>query len=148
MKRKWIKRVAVVFLSLLLVVLAVGLPIYFTHFHIPAELAYSQEYVVGAEGIVGSVNTEKFLAWGDEFEIGANSEGVAVFKNPFRAFRAFKRLYANEIKILQKEFDMKPLTQFNYRSYMTLSWQSTSEVDTDMVSSFLDIYENSFNSFN
>ena len=144
MKRKRLKGIAVALLSILLAMAAVALPVYLRYFHIPAELAYSQEYIVGAEGIVGSVNTEKFLAWGDEFEIGANSEGVAVFKHPFLAFQTFKRLFAEEIKAVQEEFELKPLTQFNYRQYLTFGWQCSSDLDTHAVSSFFDIYENSF----
>lgn len=139
------KTVCVVILTLLLVNLCFVGPVYWCYYYIPPENVWVREYEAGAEECVGQVNVMRFLAWGDEFEIGANSEGIAVFKDPFAAFRAFKRLFAEEIKAVQEEFELKPLTQFNYRQYLTFGWQCSSDLDTHAVSSFFDIYENSFN---
>lgn len=46
------------------------------------ELAYSQEYTAGTGNIKGDVRVEYFESHGKAFEIGANSYGYAVFKDP------------------------------------------------------------------
>ena len=138
------KTVCVVILTLLLVNLCFVGPVYWCYYYIPPENVWVREYEAGAEECVGQVNVMRFLAWGDEFEIGANSEGVAVFKHPFLAFWTFRWRYAEEIKAVQERFDLGLLTQFNYRPYLILGSQCPNDPGAHMVSLFLDIYENSF----
>ena len=47
-----------------------------------AELAYSQEYVAGTGNIKGDVDVKYYESHGEEFAIGANRQGYAVFKDP------------------------------------------------------------------
>ena len=52
-------------------------------------------------------------------------------------------------KLIQKEFNLLPLTNFNYKSYKIYGWQVTTGTNEEkeqsrFVSSFMDIYENSF----
>lgn len=61
-----------------------------------------------------------------------------------------KRDYKDGIKLIQKEFNLLPLNIFNYKSYGTFGWQVTigtkeEKEQARFVSSFMDIYENSFN---
>ena len=58
--------------------------------------------------------------------------------------------YKDGIKLIQKEFNLLPLNRFNYKSYGTFGWQVTIGTEEEkeqarFVSSFMDIYENSFN---
>lgn len=104
-----------------------------------------QEYVPGAEGIRGSVNTEKFESISEDFAIGADQYGRAVFKDPHKAFDTLLLLYADGIDLIQKEFHLPPLSHETIDLYKTYGWQTTTNSsDASFVSGFLDIYENSF----
>ena len=54
------------------------------------------------------------------------------------------------IKLIKDEFNLMPLSNFTYKEYKTYGWQVTkgskkAQEEARFVSSFLDIYENSFN---
>lgn len=113
------------------------------------NLKYSQEYVVGKSNIKGNVDIEFFTSKSEDFAIGANKYGYAVFKNPSKAFKQLKKEYSKGIELIQKEFNLLPLNNFNYKDYKTYGWQVTTGTEEEQnearfVSSFMDIYENSF----
>ena len=108
-----------------------------------------QEYVPGAEGILGSVDKESLESLSPDFAIGADRYGRAVFKDPYKAFNAFKALYAEGIALIRQENDLPPITRTKYSAYKKLGWQATTgtaeaQTQAAFVSKFLDIYENSF----
>ncbi|MEG1384292.1 MAG: hypothetical protein RSD08_03235 [Oscillospiraceae bacterium] len=110
---------------------------------------YVQEYIAGADGIVGSVDIKKYTAVSEDFAIGADKYGIAVFKDPHKAFATFETLYADAIELIKSENDLKLFSHKNYEMYKAYGWQLTggSKEDRDrarFVSGFLDIYENSF----
>mgnify|MGYP005817558919 CR=1 FL=1 len=112
-------------------------------------LAYSQEYVVGQGNIKGEVDTQKYLDISEDFAIGANQYGYAVFKSPDKAFEKMTELYADGIELIQTEFDLEKLTEKNYGSYKTYGWQVATGTQEQreqarFVTGFLDIYGNSF----
>lgn len=114
------------------------------------DLKYSQIYISGDENIKGNVNVNKFGKINIDFDIGANKYGYAVFKNPNKAFKRLKKDYSKGIKLIQKEFNLLPLNNFTYKKYKTYGWQVTTgtaeeKEQAKFVSSFMDIYENSFN---
>ncbi len=109
---------------------------------------YTQEYTAGTKGIKGNVNVSKFTDISEDFAIGANSNGYAVFKNPSKAFKTFEKMYADDIQSLKDEFGLKDFNKKTYHDYMTYGWQSNVGTDEEkqnkkFISSFLDIYENS-----
>lgn len=109
---------------------------------------YTQEYTAGTKGIKGNVNVSKFTDISEDFAIGANSKGYAVFKNPSKAFKTFEKMYADDIQSLKDEFGLKDFNKKTYHDYMTYGWQSNVGTDEEkqnkkFISSFLDIYENS-----
>lgn len=109
---------------------------------------YTQEYTAGTKGIKGNVNVNKFTDISEDFAIGANSNGYAVFKNPSKAFKTFEKMYADDIQSLKDEFGLKDFNKKTYHDYMTYGWQSNVGTDEEkqnkkFISSFLDIYENS-----
>lgn len=108
----------------------------------------TQEYTAGTNGIKGNVNVSKFTDVSEDFAIGANSNGYAVFKNPSKAFKTFEKMYADDIQSLKDEFGLKDFNKKTYHDYMTYGWQSNVGTDEKkqnkkFISSFLDIYENS-----
>ncbi|MEG1457845.1 MAG: DUF4825 domain-containing protein, partial [Acetivibrio sp.] len=110
---------------------------------------YVQEYIVGADGILGTVDTEKYTAVSEDFAIGADKYGIAVFKDPHKAFATFETLYADAIELIKSENDLKLFSHKNYEMYKVYGWQLTSGTKEEQdrarfVSGFLDIYENSF----
>lgn len=119
--------------------------------YLPDEnLSWSRLYIAGEEGIQGDVAITKFIERHTDFDIGANKYGKAVFKDPSRAFKRLKKDYSEGIALIQKEFLLPPLCNLTYKSYKTYGWQTTSGTDEQQeqaafVSSFFDIYENSFN---
>ena len=110
---------------------------------------WEKEYVPGAEGIQGNVDTEKYLKISADFEIGADWMGVAVFKDPHKAFLKLTELYPDAIAAIGKEFDLEPLSAADYELYKTYGWQLTTGSETireqaRFITGFFDIYENSF----
>ena len=97
----------------------------------------------------GQVDTARFLAVDDAFAIGADEDGMAVFKNPARALRALRTHYGEGIWAIQKELYMLPLTPYTYNLYGMYGWQLTEGTEEELrqarfVTGFVDIYENSF----
>lgn len=116
---------------------------------INSNLKYSQEYIVGKGNIKGNVAIEFFTSKSLDFDIGANKYGYTVFKNPSRAFKKLKEEYSTGIKLIQKEFKLFSLNNLNYKKYGIYGWQVTTGTEEEQeqarfVSSFMDIYENSF----
>ena len=114
------------------------------------DLKYTQIYIQNEGNIKGNVDINKFGKIDKDFDIGANKYGMAVFKNPRKAFKTLKKKYKKVIKLIQKEFNLPPLSNFTYKGYKTYGWQVTKGSKKDkeqarFISSFLDIYENSFN---
>ncbi len=108
-----------------------------------------KEYVVGAENVLGTVDKEKYESVSEDFAIGADQYGRAVFKDPLKAFATMKELYSEGLKLIQEEENIPPITRRNYGSYKILGWQMTTGSEearkqAAFISGFLDIYENSF----
>ena len=114
------------------------------------NLKYTQVYISGESNIKGDVDINEFGKISIDFDIGANKYGMAVFKNPSKAFVRLKKDYSEGIKLIKDEFNLLPLTNFTYKDYKTYGWQVTkgtkkAKEEARFVSAFLDIYENSFN---
>lgn len=127
-------------------ILIIGSLVFFKFYYQSETLRYSQEYL----GQHGNIDKESFLERGKEFDIGANKDGYAVFKTPSKAFKKLKDDYKGGLSVIQKENNLLPINQFNYKSYKTYGWQITSgseeeRKEASFVTSFLDFYENSFN---
>lgn len=56
------------------------------------DLQYCQEYIWGQAGIVGNVNVQEYAVIHEDFAIGANKYGFAVFKEPEKALNTLKEL--------------------------------------------------------
>lgn len=114
------------------------------------NLKYTQVYIAEYGDVKGNVDINSFGKKNIAFDIGANKYGEAVFKNPSKALKVLKRDYKDGIKLIQREFNLLPLNRFNYKLYGTFGWQVTIGTEEEkeqarFVSSFMDIYENSFN---
>lgn len=115
----------------------------------PVKNPATQEYIVGSGNCRGQVDTARFLAADDAFAIGADEDGMAVFKNPARALRALRAHYGEGIWAVQKKLYMLPLTPYTYNLYGMYGWQLTEGTEEELrqarfVTGFVDIYENSF----
>ncbi len=145
-------RLFLLFISLLLIISFVILGREFLvkcGYILDSDLKYSQIYINGDGNIKGNVDVNKFGKINIDFDIGANKYGYAVFKNPNKALKRLKKDYSKGIKLIQKEFNLLPLNNFTYKDYKTYGWQVTTGTDEErqqarFVSSFMDIYENSF----
>ena len=109
----------------------------------------TQEYIAGTGNIKGNVDVEKYLKIDQRFEIGADKNGMAVFKDPHKAYQALIEKYSDGISLIQKEFDLEDLSENSYEFYKTYGGQvetgTPEEKDQALfVSKFFDIYENSF----
>ncbi len=108
-----------------------------------------QEYIPGTGNILGSVDKEKYESISEDFAIGADRYGRAVFKNPYKAYDAFVELYAEGIALIREEHNLPAMTSKRYSVYKHYGWQITTgsaeaQAQANFVSKFLDIYENSF----
>jgi transcriptional regulator with XRE-family HTH domain len=114
------------------------------------NLKYSQVYISGNNNVKGNVDIDKFGKISIDFDIGANKYGYAVFKNPYKALTRLKKDYAIGLKAIQREYNLLPLNMFNFREYGIYGWQLTNGTDEEksqanFITSFFDVYENSFN---
>ena len=73
---------------------------------------YVKEYVASYK--TGSVNVKDFLEHGEEFAIGADENGKAVFKDPQKAFEALVRDYSDGINLIRDEYKLGPITPRNF----------------------------------
>ncbi|MGE7115140.1 hypothetical protein [Lysinibacillus sp. NPDC047702] len=85
----------------------------------------------------------------EAYEIEANAKGMPVFKNHKKALQQAQIDYKKGFAATAKEHDLKPISQENYKDYMTYAWQLETKDETVvqqgvMIAKFLDIYENSF----
>jgi len=114
-----------------------------------SDLAYTQEYVPGTGNIKGNVDVEKWRLLGKDFEIGANADGYAVFKNPKAAMNTICRDYKKGIKAIQKAGAPQGF-RMNYTAYIDYALSVSADMETvrqaHIVAGFVDIYENSFDS--
>ena len=136
--------IAAVIVCLVLVICFLTNPV---HEHITNPSV--QEYVSGQGNIKGDVNKAGFEAISEDFAIGADKNGMAVFKDPQKAFDTFTELYADGIALIQSEFLLPPISENSYDSYKLYGWQVTTGTEEQrsqaaFVTSFLDIYENSY----
>ena len=113
------------------------------------DLQYCQEYILGQAGIVGNVNVQEYAVIHEDFAIGANRYGYAVFKEPEKALNTLKELYPNAITLIQSEFDLEELTTDTCQKYKLYGAQIVTETpeeqeEAHFICKFLDIYENSY----
>lgn len=137
------KKLKIIFLLMLVCFSVIAFIFYDNRFK------YSQEYIPGTSNIKGNVDVASFLEKGEEFAIGANQYGYAVFKNPNKAFEKLKKDYKKGIALIKKEYDLEDLSQDNYNLYKIYGWQvetgdDESKEEARFITSFMDIYENSF----
>lgn len=148
-KKKW--KIAIILAILLIVIInPVKCLLVKYGYAINDNLRHCQRYEPGKGNIKGEVNTYYYENINMDFEIGANKNGYAVFKNPERAYKRLKKDYAKGIMAIAREFRLLPLTNFNFRAYSNYGWQLTWGTDEEkeqahFVSDFFEIYENSFN---
>ena len=111
------------------------------------EFAYCQEYVAGTGNIKGDVDIAFWKSLGEEFEIGANRDGYAVFKDPRAAMNKICRDYTKGIKAIQKEGAPKGF-RYSYTAYIDYALGVAADTEAgrqaNIVAGFVDIYMNSF----
>ncbi len=83
------------------------------------------------------------------YSVGKNMHGWTAFKNPRKALRQFEEEYKDVLEEIQKQNDLAPFSDDNYKDYRIFGWQLY-DVDDDMrhrgtlVTHFLGIYEHSY----
>lgn len=113
------------------------------------QYPYVQEYVAGQSNIKGNVPVEEYISISEDFAIGANKDGYAVFKDPEKALAKLLELYSEGITLIQTTYDFEPLSADNYGDYKIYGSQITTGTEGEQqqaifVGKFLDIYENSY----
>lgn len=113
------------------------------------SLQYCQEYIPGQAGIKGNVDVQEYTDIHEDFAIGANKHGYAVFKAPETALNTLKELYPDAIALIQSNFGLADLTTDTCQQYKLYGAQVVTETPVEQevvhfISTFLDIYENSF----
>jgi len=83
------------------------------------------------------------------YDLGLNTAGKPVFKNPSAALHQIITDCSDAIAAIQKQHHLLPISRFTVQEYGTYGWQvetENSEVQEQgqMLTDFLDIYENSF----
>ena len=108
-----------------------------------SQLKYSKEYVTGKDNIKGDVDAKKFEDVSEDFEIGANELGYAVFKNPDKAMSTLKEKYLSAINLIKEEFNLKELSNDTITEYKNYGDQLTKGTKEEKKQAAF-IYENSF----
>ncbi|MDL4839108.1 hypothetical protein [Aquibacillus rhizosphaerae] len=83
------------------------------------------------------------------YEIGANVEGLPIFKDAQKALNQIKLDCKEGFEAVATEFELNPISHKNYEDYKKYAWQITVKDKSVQqqgveISKFLDIYENSF----
>lgn len=104
--------------------------------------------------VVGEYDISKlggdFLKSGNEaYAIGANKNGMPIFKDTNKAFNQALIDYADGFAAIQEEYNLKPISNKNWEEYKTYGWQLSTDNEYirkqgSQISQFFDIYENSF----
>lgn len=86
---------------------------------------------------------------GSAFDMTYNSAGMPVYRDPNAALKQAKKEFADVLALIQKKYDLEPISQDNYKPYKTHGWQVETDDqnlkrDGSNLTAFLDIYENSF----
>ncbi|OBZ11412.1 hypothetical protein [Bacillus sp. FJAT-26390] len=104
-----------------------------------------------ASKVVGDYDASRLsVDFGDNkaYEIGANAKGMPIFKDHKKALQQAQTDYKIGFDATGAEFDLMPISDKNYKDYMTYGWQLETKDEAVvqqgvMVTKFLDIYENS-----
>ena len=103
--------------------------------------------------VVGEYDTSKlsnnFDQNNEAYSIGANKDGMPIFKDTNKALEQALIDYADGFTAIQKQFNLNPVNDENWGNYKTYGWQLTTEDEKikkqgSEISQFFDIYENSF----
>jgi hypothetical protein len=143
------KKAIVIIIAAVLVVSGITV-CYRIDFSIDPNLKYTHEYVAGSNNVKGDVDVKYFSDKGEAFDIGANKNGYAVFKDPQAAMNKVISDYGEGIKQIREENGLSALSFFRksydkYKDYdaAVSSGTSSAKEQAAFVSSFVDIYENS-----
>ena len=149
-KRAWKRKKVLLVCSSIVVTIAIifGAAFVVKQVH-KQSLQYCQEYVLGQAGIMGNVDVQEYVDIHEDFAIGANKYGYAVFKEPEKALNTLKELYPNAIALIQSEFSLADLTTDTCQQYKLYGAQIVTgtpeeQEQAHFISKFLDIYENSY----
>ena len=140
----------IIIISVISILLVAGIFCYMYQPMPKIKNPYTQEYVIGESNIKGEVDIKSYSDISKDFEIGANEDGYAVFKDPKKAFDRLLKDYNLGIKLIKKQHDLGKLTYKNYNhykkygSYVTYNTSDNEMAQALFVYGFLDIYENSF----
>lgn len=97
-----------------------------------------------------SMLESNFLKTNNEaYEIGANEDGIPIFKDTDKAFEQILIDYEDGFKAIKEEFELETISKKNYEDYFTYGWQLSSDNEDikeqgKEITQFFDIYENSF----
>ena len=108
-----------------------------------------QEYVAGQGNIKGNVPVAEYISISEDFAIGANKDGYAVFKDPEKALAKLLELYSDGINLIQTTHNLEQLSVDSCGDYKIYGSQITTGTEEKQqqaifVGKFLDIYENSY----
>lgn len=147
-----VKKKIISLITIIIVLICIGVIFLNSDEKIPEiKKPYTQEYIIGNSNIKGNVDTKEYIEISGNFEIGANKDGAAVFKNPHKAFEYLQKEYKGGLSLIKKQFNLEELTHENYKEYKKYGVQVNYDISDEQmheaffVSKFLDIYENSFN---
>ncbi len=87
-----------------------------------SNLKYYKIYISSESNIKGYVYINIFGKINIDFDIETNKYGYVVFKKTTKVLRTLKKNYSKGIKLIQKEFNLLPLNNFNFREYKTYGW--------------------------
>ena len=103
--------------------------------------------------VVGEYDTTKlsnaFNQTNEAYSIGANQDGMPIFKDTNKALEQALIDYADGFTAIQKQLNLDLVNDENWGSYMKYGWQLTTDNENikkqgSEISQFFDIYENSF----
>ena len=146
------KRKRILIITSVLLIIVLGITYLVWHFSQPKysdSLAFTQEYIPDEGNIKGDIDTARYVALSQDFAIGANQYGYAVFIDNDKEFLRLKKDYKKGIQLIKEEFHCPTLSKNNFICYLNLGIQVTTgtkeeQEQAHFVSSFLDIYANSF----
>lgn len=112
---------------------------------------YLEHNIISEYGAVISESSHDYTnTFGDnkEFEIGININDNPIFKNKDEAFDKLCNIYSDTLNEMSNRYHLRKITKYNWRQYKLYSNELVSVKeyieDSNVISSFFDIYSNSF----
>ncbi|MDO4283592.1 MAG: M56 family metallopeptidase [Clostridia bacterium] len=93
------------------------------------------------DGVIHYLNSDLDFGNSSAYDVTVNQYFDRIFQDQNLAFRKFKKDYKEELRVIQEEFSLLPLSNWNYKEYKEAAY-SMDEKRYEKIYEFFEIYDN------